>query len=189
MKKFLLTVMAVVLLIVWGTCVYRVNDLIPQVSQSIYPGGEWVLWKDGVELNVKGMRFMEDEEIRSAGKIPDEALFPYEMRLLWVETCFRNTQEQEVTMDMLDLGAESAGWSNIPDVDYYQYLGEKEKMLKVRLQPGEEVTYELPYLLLKVNFTESEWRQAEQKEYYITWSLYPEKKSVTLRDFNIDEKK
>ena len=109
------------------------------------------------------------------------------MRLLWVKIGIRNTMEREVSLDMLDLGAESAGWSNIPDIDYYQAFGDREKTLWMDLKPGEEVTYELPYLLLKANFTESEWKKAEQKEYYITWKLYPEKKSVTLRGLETHE--
>ena len=178
--RFITAVAAVILLLVWGAGVYRITAKIPQVKHSIYPGREWISWKDGAEINVKGMRFMEDEEIRGGGKISEEQLFPYEMRLLWVEIGIRNTDDQEVSVDLLDLGAESAGWSNIPDIDYYQSLGDGTGTMQVRLKSGEEVTYELPYLLLKANFTESEWKKTRQKKYYITWKLYPEKKSVAL---------
>ncbi len=179
-KKGLLIVIVLILIMMWGIGVYRVNTQIPQVKKSVFQSGEWIPWKDGMEIKVQGMHFMEDDEIRKNGRIPEESLYSYEMRLLWAEICVRNRGEKESLFDALDLGAESDGWSNIPDVEFYQYFCDAEKGLYNNLQPGEEMTYELPYLLLRANFRDSEWEKAEQKQYYITWSLYPEKLSVSI---------
>lgn len=165
---------------IWGFFVYRVNKRIPQVKTTVYEGDEWVDWKNGVEIMAEDIRFMEDEAIRSGKDVEDYMVYPFEMKLLWATVSLKNTGREPTKVSLLELGVESPGWSNIPDPQFYYALGERERETSFELKAGEQVKVELPYLMVKINFRNSEWKKIEEKEYHITFTLYPEKKMISL---------
>lgn len=167
-----------VILALWAYRVYAVNRQIPQVKIETMDGNQWNEWKDGVELRADGIDFMEDASIRQ--EVPEELLYDYEMKLLWATVQIRNTSTEEREVDLLDLGAESEGWCNIPDVQFYSELERTTGTLRIHLKPDESVSYRLPYLFLKANFRDKEWEKIENKKYYLTLTLYPEKRMIAM---------
>lgn len=167
------------LVIFWGRCVYAVNQQIPQVKTVVMKGSQWNEWKDGIQLKIDGMDFMEDADIREA-VVSEEFLYDYEMKVLWMNIQIKNESTAESQVDLLNIGAETEGWSNIPDMQLYEALGDSQKSLKFNLKPGENVSYRLPFLFLKSNFRDANWKKIEDEKYYITLALYPEKKMIQV---------
>lgn len=165
------------LVLAWGHQVYAVNRLIPQTEIRVMKGRRWNPWKDGIEVKVNKADFMSDSAIRET-KGTENVLYNYEMKLMWVDLQIRNSRTEEKMVDLLDIAAESEGWCNIPDVQFYDILGESSKPLRLNIEPGETLTYRLPYLFVKANFRNPEWKRIEDKDYYLTLSLYPEKKMI-----------
>lgn len=177
-KKYLLIFVTGLICLIWVGGVIRVNCKVPQVQTEVFENNQWVDWKEEVAIKVTDYSFMNDAEIRGNENVSEDDVFSYEMKLLWVELHLKNNGEHETTVDLLDFGAESDGWYNIPDVVFYEALGKSQQPLRYTLKPKEEVTYHLPYLLLKANFSKSEWKRTEEKEYFLTWKLYPQKKTI-----------
>lgn len=180
-KNVLAAAAAVMLVALWLCAVYRINRKVPRAKQIVYENDQWVSWKDGLEMKVKNGSFMEDAAIRGNENVTEEMFFRGEMKLLWTEIEIRNTGQTKMTFDCMELGAEASGWANIPNMSFYYALNEEGSGLREELEPGESTAYTLPFLLLKTNFRGCEWKKAEDKEYYITFSLYPEKKMIPVK--------
>ena len=67
--------LVVILLTVWGIRVLRVNQQTPQVQTKITEVGEWFQWKENVKLRTGGVRFMENDEIRSLYRLDDDETY------------------------------------------------------------------------------------------------------------------
>ena len=90
------------------------------------------------------------------------------------------TGEAVPDIDILDIGASTSGWSNIPDYDFYYKIGNPKRQHHFELESQEEVTMDLPYLFAKPNFRNGQWKKIEGKEYFLVTSLYPIKHMVKI---------
>lgn len=147
----------------------------------MYQNNQWIPWKNGIEIKVKDGIFMKDETIRNAENVTEEILYDGEMKLLWIQADFRNTGTQSARLDCLELGAETVGWANIVNMDFYYAMNPEGKPLQRELAAGESVSYCLPFLHLRQNYRSSEWKKMEKRTYYMTLSLYPEKKMIFVQ--------
>ncbi len=177
-----LTVFCLMVATFWMIQVIKLNRRIPQSKEVLYSDNEWVEWTDAVEVKTEGYYFMRDEEIRKIDEIPEESLYSEEMCLLWIRVRIRNEGDDERTVSLLNIAAESPGWSNIPAMDLYYAMDKSGTSLVAQLKKGDEVSCELPYLMLRSNFRESEWKKMEDKQYFVTLSLYPEKRKIVLKN-------
>ena len=175
--------LVVILLTVWGIRVLRVNQQTPQVQTKITEVGEWFQWKENVKLRTGGVRFMENDEIRSLYRLDDDETEPFPgmiIKLMWVTVTFKNDSSKSADIDILDIGASTSGWSNIPDYDFYYKIGNPKRQHHFELESQEEVTMDLPYLFAKPNFRNGQWKKIEGKEYLLVTSLYPIKHMVKI---------
>lgn len=173
-------IICICVLLYWIWSVVDINRRIPRAEQITYSNGEWVDWENGVEIRGISSYFMEDDEIRNMPGVSKESLFEDEMRLLWVNIEVRNSSNETKTISMTDFSAESSGWSNIADMQIYYEMTKEGAQLDTEIRPGEMISYGLPYLLLRANFRDSEWKKVEEKPYYLTIELYPEKRRIKL---------
>lgn len=172
-------IVAIIVVVIWGYQVYKINKIIPQTKKIVMQGEQWNPWKNGIEIKAKKMEFTKDSWIREHIQ-DEESLYEHEMRLLWVQFDIRNQSEEEQNIDLLDIGVESSGWCNIADVELYYQLSDSPKELNFTLKSGEEVSYKLPFLMVKANFRNSEWKKIEDKQYYAVLKLYPEKRMIQI---------
>ena len=175
--------LTVVLITVWGILVYRVNQKIPQVQTEVTEAHEWFQWKNDVRLRTEGVRFMEDAEIRSLYPLEQNEMEPFPgimLKLMWVTISFKNDGNETADIDILDIGASTSGWSNIPDFDFYYKIGNPEREHHFELAPKEEITMELPYLFAEPNFRNGQWEKIEEKEYSLVVALYPVKRMIKI---------
>lgn len=104
--------LVVILLTVWGIRVLRVNQQTPQVQTKITEVGEWFQWKENVKLRTGGVRFMENDEIRSLYRLDDDETEPFPgmiIKLMWVTVTFKNDSSKSADIDILDIGASTSG--------------------------------------------------------------------------------
>lgn len=98
---------------------------------------------------------MENDEIRSLYRLDDDETEPFPgmiIKLMWVTVTFKNDSSKSADIDILDIGASTSGWSNIPDYDFYYKIGNPKRQHHFELESQEEVTMDLPYLFAKPNF-------------------------------------
>ena len=186
-KKQVLKIMGiafvVILLAIWGTQVYRMNQKIPQVQTEVTEAREWFQWKENVKLRTEGARFMENDEIRNLYRLDEDETEPFPgmiLKLMWVTVSFKNDSSESADIDILDIGASTSGWSNIPDYDFYYKIGNPERPHHFELKPQEEVRMDLPYLFVKPNFRNGQWEKIEEKDYFLVTSLYPTKHMIKI---------
>lgn len=187
-KKEVLKIMGiafvVILLAIWGIQVYRMNQKIPQVQTEVTEAREWFQWKQNVKLRTEGARFMENDEIRNLYRLDEDETEPFPgmiLKLMWVTVSFKNDSSESADIDILDIGASTSGWSNIPDYDFYYKIGNPERPHHFELKPQEEVRMDLPYLFVKPNFRNGQWEKIEEKEYFLVTSLYPMKHVLKIQ--------
>lgn len=186
-KKQVLKIMGiafvVILLAIWGTQVYRMNQKIPQVQTEVTEAREWFQWKENVKLRTEGAWFMENDEIRNLYRLDEDETEPFPgmiLKLMWVTVSFKNDSSESADIDILDIGASTSGWSNIPDYDFYYKIGNPERPHHFELKPQEEVRMDLPYLFVKPNFRNGQWEKIEEKDYFLVTSLYPTKHMIKI---------
>lgn len=186
-KKQVLKIMGIafvgILLAIWGTQVYRMNQKIPQVQTEVTEAREWFQWKENVKLRTEGARFMENDEIRNLYRLDEDETEPFPgmiLKLMWVTVSFKNDSSESADIDILDIGASTSGWSNIPDYDFYYKIGNPERPHHFELKPQEEVRMDLPYLFVKPNFRNGQWEKIEEKDYFLVTSLYPTKHMIKI---------
>lgn len=173
----------VILLAIWGTQVYRMNQKIPQVQTEVTEAREWFQWKENVKLRTEGAWFMENDEIRNLYRLDEDETEPFPgmiLKLMWVTVSFKNDSSESADIDILDIGASTSGWSNIPDYDFYYKIGNPERPHHFELKPQEEVRMDLPYLFVKPNFRNGQWEKIEEKDYFLVTSLYPTKHMIKI---------
>ncbi|QUO32698.1 hypothetical protein KFE17_02790 [Faecalicatena sp. Marseille-Q4148] len=187
-KKEVLKIMGiafvVILLAIWGIQVYRMNQKIPQVQTEVTEAREWFQWKKNVKLRTEGARFMENDEIRYLYRLDEDETEPFPgmiLKLMWVTVSLKNDSSESADIDILDIGASTSGWSNIPDYDFYYKIGNPERPHHFELKPQEEVRMDLPYLFVKPNFRNGQWEKIEEKEYFLVTSLYPMKHVLKIQ--------
>lgn len=185
MKKKIMTgvIVIIVLFGIWGILVKRANKEFPQTKEIVYNNNEWVTAEvlgKNIEVKVQDGYFMEEQEIRDSGKVPEEAFFTTDIRLLWIRFSVRNSGTEAIEVSPLQLSAESRGWSNVADREFLSYLSEDDEGWSIQLSAGEEKEFCYPYLMVQQNFRKSEWEKVYEKEYWMTLSLYPEKKMIPI---------
>ena len=99
---------------------------------------------------------------------------------MWIRFSVRNSGTEAIEVSPLQLSAESRGWSNVADREFLSYLSEDDEGWSIQLSAGEEKEFCYPYLMVQQNFRKSEWEKVYEKEYWMTLSLYPEKKMIPI---------
>lgn len=167
-----------ILVLTYSVCFYRVNKKYPQTKTRIYTANEPVR-ENGIEYTVLGSRFYTNKELRSLPHFPKESYENGE-KLITVEVKVKNVSDKPIEMEGDLLRMESVAWGNGVDMGARQYFNEADDVGYFEIQPGEERQYVLPYTMIKEMFHKGEWKKAEDREYYLVISVYPERKIIRV---------
>ncbi len=77
------------------------------------------------------------------------------------------------------MNMESKGMGNGVSPEYTGILG-GEETIWVELEPGERKQKIIGYDILSNQINKKEWKEIEERKFYLTFALYPEKKMLEL---------
>lgn len=175
-KKWLFIVIAAVAILLVFTGYKNANKEIHQPKEEYFDLKNWAETEKDLLFRVEGYNFIEDEEIRNMEGLPDSAMFRVPMMVLCLKIQVKNNCQENIQVNLTKYILESDGWYNSIDQDFNHVLNPENYQLLFTLGPGEMKEMYLPYLLLESHFRKSEWEQIENREFWLTFELYPEKK-------------
>ncbi len=179
LKRWLIKIIVITLLAVYGICVIRVNSKYPQtkveivgLNQCIEYQGADVLITDGYVMNETDInRYFSWEKEHYGGCIGIVA-----------DVLIENNSFTEKKVDLTALIFESGGWKNAIHYMAFTKLNEDNEKMSFNpiLQPGENIQLKLPTFVAPIHMRESQWDGFLERDIYLTFSLYPEKLMAEL---------
>lgn len=183
MKKWIISSGIAVILIAGTIAGYiNINNVYPARVVKGVESGEELEFRDGVTIAVKNSEWLEEKEKKEIhekiGK--DLKQLEYDVEVMEVTVVLKNQTDEEKEVPMTDLYLESTGVANgiikaIIDAepDYYGHLIET-------LKPGEVKEIIYPYEMASLWFRKNEWKTVKDRDFWLTFSSYPEKTYLYL---------
>lgn len=190
-KKVVYPLVAVFLIIAVVLSAVRIYDLNQQ-----YPDPHIITHSLGEEIqgNVTSIAILKSElldgdEIKTLDPnyecfTKDEKgniLSPQDERFLLVHMKLINYTDDERSMDIRHIVAESDTWANGIAQDIFIDLNSgKGKPTEIRLAPKQEMEIIVPFYLCSVQFKPDDWQKIDNRQFDLVLTLYPEKNIVPL---------
>ncbi len=180
---------AVVITVTIAVCIYiamvcHVNATYPQNKKTIASLGQ-ALDFQGAQLSVSGAElldgdsFVNNEEIANALNLDVSRRNPDNHKLVILNAVVSNPGNTTIMLDLTCCHLESNDFSlqlYFPLMLYYNDCG-----MYVELTAGEQKSLKLPVPLEPEYFTTSAWPNVKNRDYFLVYSLYPEKKMVEIK--------
>lgn len=126
-------------------------------------------WGDGTNIRKMYPQF-ED--------ITDEKgnLYPVsKMRVGILELTVTKTANDESILALENIAFESGAWGNQFDLELTYLMNPDLEGLRIKLKDGESRKILLPMTMYDTHFTDGQWRNIDQRKFYIVMQYYPEK--------------
>jgi hypothetical protein len=172
---------ACILLVLAGVRIVRLNQRYPAAETVIYTPGQEAPYGN-FSLTVTGSRFLEENEIASL--FAQELQEGLDIKCLVLDFQVKNNGSQTEQIDIYNFILESQAWKNGINLAAFMVLNQEntKASLSPLLEPGESMTMKLPFHMLSGQYRPSQWTQVEQRDYLLTYSLYPVKQSIACGD-------
>lgn len=176
-KRIILTVIAVILVIAFG-CGYRnINQKYPRSVIKLTPKGTEASIQDKIYITIEDSRFLSDKEMAEMFK-KTEYTPPFEIKILDITATLENRSEEIKRADLTSLYIESPGGGNGISKSMVDASGGS---VGPELQAGEKKKITIYYEILSTDFKKRVWKNIENREFWITYAQYPEKKILELK--------
>lgn len=173
MKRTIIIATAVSMILIGGTAwgSYKINKTYPQRGETTAEKGNSLEFQDGVQISVKDSRMLPEEERKQVNQ-KAEAYAEYSDQIMEVTVQLDNQTEETKEVSLENVYLETAGMANGTSSFYNEAAG--YGALNQSLEPGEskEVTY--IYNLSKEWFQKREWKKIDSRQFWLTFSSYPE---------------
>lgn len=162
---------------VWGY--HNINEKFPAVQIKEARNGTQLAFREGVLISLEESKILPEEEYEAFFEMYGEE--PIAEGIIFETTVTLENQTEEVqSVEMTSLRLETlgaafafpAGLNGLSDGYYAPTVAE--------LQPGEKQTLIYPYIVISTMFSENEWKTVQDREYWLTFSSYPEKTKLYL---------
>lgn len=179
LKKCLIKIIPIILLVVYGMCVIRINRKYPQTKVEIV-GLDQCIQYQGVDVLITDNYVMNETDINQ--------YFSWEKEHyggcigIVADVLIENNSSTEKKVDLTALIFESGGWKNAIHYMAFTKLNEGNEKMSFNpiLQPGENIQLKLPTFAAPIHMRESQWDAFLERDIYLTFSLYPEKLMALL---------
>lgn len=165
---------------------YSINSSYPSPDSQLYKTGDTLLY-NGIELQVSDFNIVSWAEINNkypAVKftfVPASVTGGYDAEQIYallVTMNIKNTHDKEVKFPLYNMVAETLTWSNGLAAELFYDLndiGSVVSSIQPTLQPGEEITYILPYVIYDFQLAEKDRQNIKNLDYNLLFNLYPSK--------------
>lgn len=181
-RKIIITVISVCLVCVYAYQFISINSTFPQNKKVAYNTNDKVTYYQNTAIKVLNSQIIDKESILKDSGLKKEMEHYYNdndnYKLINVEIEISNLNNEDAQVSLEHLHLESVSWSLqpfLPVVLYYNNFG-----VNISLKGNETKKITLSYPLSENMFSEGGWYKLEQREYYLVYSLYPEKKMVKI---------
>lgn len=176
MKKILASVLIVILAVGTFAGYKRINKIFPQRKEVVVEKGEFIKYDEGVSISVKDKKWLSEKETEQRIKnlrFDDQ----WQHKIMDVTFSIKNETDEKKKISFTDLYLETLGVANglvlqlctSDHSDYSNLRKEKE------LEPGEQKEVTIPYMMVSLHFQKKDWENIENRDFWITFSSYPEK--------------
>lgn len=178
-KALLIIFISIILIAAWSVAFYSVNAKYPQLDAENHTMEETVEYS-GFEIKVHSVKWIEKDELDALGCFEAD---PYgkeiDIKGLFVDMSITNISDSEKNFPFYDFYCAGKGWSNGVAMDWLTCI-ESDEPISKPVEPGETIHITLPYSLYDIQFRKSTWTRVEDMDYYLVYSLYPVKKTLSL---------
>lgn len=92
----------------------------------------------------------------------------------------KNKTSYSNLFELSNLTLQSDGWINSIDLDLFLELNSKIDSVYINLNSNQSLQLKLPYLIYKTQFTESQWKKINNRQFSLICSLYPIKNEFII---------
>lgn len=181
MKKkglFKLIIIVAILMIVIAGSVARfnaVNNRFPDVKIEDYYLNESFSY-NGFDITASDFKLLDFSELSTDVLKYDDTIENAEGKQALVTLKLVNNNKEEQRIDFLG-NIKINAYDNAFDLNMLGYYNEEPTLT---LEPGQELTITLPYIMFKDNFSEKTWSNFEDNDIQIVCTLYPIKRIIHL---------
>lgn len=179
MKKFIFGVTGILMIVITVLGYRNINKLFPENKITKVPMGSQIEYQEDIYVSVLGKEVLSKKE---SEELYEETIytFPYDgARVLKVVLELENRGEEKREVFLSDLNMESKGMNNGLSPGDTEILGGQES-IRVELEPGERRQKIIGFNILANQINKKEWKEIEERKFYLTFALYPEKKMLEL---------
>lgn len=166
-----------VLLVLAGVRIVWLNQRYPPAETATYTCGQAAPYGN-FSLTVTDSRFLLEDEISSL--FAQELQEGLDIKCLVLDFQVKNNGSQTEQIDIYNFILESQAWKNGINLAVFMALNQEntKASLSPMLEPGESMTLILPFHMLSDQYRPSQWAHVEERDYLLTYSLYPVKQSI-----------
>lgn len=183
-KKRVFLILLIVLVGAFCWSYFTVNAEFPPSKKIIHPFGEKISYKN-TEFQVKGTeildysQFSQNKELIRALQGPNpEGEDVQNTKIVLITAEFYNPTDSPLKLDLASFWLEAGNFSSqcdYPLMFYYNQIG-----MTLELDKKEKRILKLPVPLKRVFFTGSDWKTAQDREFSLVYTLYPEKNIIEI---------
>lgn len=177
MKKLCMIVSALLVITVVASGYRNINRKIPPTKLISTEVGDKIEFQEDIYISVVSSELLSEQETQENMKDIGNVLLG--VRYLKVELLLENQSKEEKEVIMTDLNMESLGMSNGISLEGTKVLSE-DGTIRPKVEPMSEKEVTVVYEVLSNSITEREWTHIEDREIWLTFTQYPEKKMLQL---------
>lgn len=179
MKKKMIGIVVVIVLVTTFLCGYKkINDQFPPTKEIWIAMGETTEFQEGILITINHKRILTDKEKEVVyEKRGEEPLM--DLKILEVEATLENTTDQNQEVALYNMEMETLGMLNgVRDV--LVDLQDDVQITVQKLNPKESRKVIVQYEIISSMFSKKEWSTIEDRKFWLTYTLYPEKRMLML---------
>lgn len=158
----------------WVYKVAEVNREYPQASIEHIPCGTETSLENGVKVRVKNTEFLTSGEyIKRYGKNM-EISKDEDLCVVLATISLKNPTTKKQAVDICQFYIEKEGYYNGMALDTFLEQSKGEDTVRI-LGKSEEQEVTLPYILYAYQFKQKDWKQIQEKQFYLVNQRYPVK--------------
>lgn len=177
MKKICVIVSVLLVITVVASGYKNINRKIPPTKLISTEVGDKIEFQEDIYISVVSSELLSEQETQENMKDIGNVLLG--VRYLKVELLLENQSKEEKEVIMTDLNMESFGMSNGISLEGTKVLSE-DGTIRPKVEPMSEKEVTVVYEVLSNSITEREWKHIEDREIWLTFTQYPEKKMLQL---------
>lgn len=172
-------IIAVVLLILIGRFIYM-SSKYPSPEVETFQNDE-VMQIGNYEITLTNCKWSDGEVVHQICpgyklvEIDGEEYPAEQERVGLAEILVRKTGEDNTILDLSEITFESGAWGNQFDLELFSILNPSVEGLILDLENEEEIKIVFPITMLDIQFSESAWKNVDERNFYIVLQYYPVK--------------
>lgn len=160
--------------------IIRVNTQFPQTSIICANIGE-SLQLDQLHVKATSFEMVPYKSISNDCSLKSlvDQIEDGEVNLIKASIVIENDTDLSVEFPLYDVIFQSIDWANAINLDTFKYFNDNRSLL-VEMKPKESLKLILPCLIHQIQFSDKDWKEVQERNFQLVFSLYPQKRIIAL---------